>query len=302
MEMHQIRYFLAICEHGGFSRAAEACGVSQPALTTAVKTLEREVGGDLFHREGRRLVLSEVGRLVKPHLEKLSGEKDAVMAVARNFRLLRATPLRIGVMPTIGPARISGYLALFRTAHPGIDVAVSEAPLDRLLHQLEDNELDLALASAPQGLPDGFRSQQLYGERYVVAFRPGTRFETMKVVRLADVSGESYVDRLSCELREEVMALCAQRKIELYANFRSEREEWVQGMVQAGLGFAFMPEYSVTLPGVLARPLIEPAVQRAVLAVEVRGRPRTAAVKLLVKLFVEDVVRDSVGGKSTRQT
>src|SRR6185503_2099549 len=138
MEMQQIRYFLAICEHGGFSRAAEACGVSQPALTTAVKRLEQEVGGDLFHREGRRLVLSEVGRLVKPHLEKLAGEKDAAMEVARNFRLLRATPLRIGVMPTIGPARVAGYLALFRRDHPGIDVAVSEAPLAQLLHRLED--------------------------------------------------------------------------------------------------------------------------------------------------------------------
>lgn len=296
--MQQIRYFLAICEHGGFSRAAEACGVTQPALTTALKRLEQEVGGDLFHREGRRLVLSEVGRLVKPHLEKLFQEKDAAMAVARNFRLLRATPLRIGVMPTIGPARISGYLALFRTAHPGIDVAVSEASLDRLLHQLEDNELDLALASAPDGLPDGFRSERLYDERYVVAFRPGDRFETMKAVRLADVSGESYVDRLSCEIREQVMALCGQRKVELYANFRSEREEWVQGMVQAGLGIAFMPEYSVTLPGVLARPLIEPTVERAVLAVEVRGRPRTPAVKL----FVENVVRDSASGKAKRPT
>jgi DNA-binding transcriptional LysR family regulator len=295
MEMHQIRYFLAICEHGGFSRAADACGVSQPALTTALKRLEKEVGGDLFHREGRRLVLSEVGRLVKPHLEKLYEAKDAAMEVARNFRLLRATPLRIGVMPTIGPARISGYLALFRNAHPGIDVAVSEYPLERLLHLLEDNELDVALASVPQGLPDGFRSERLYAERYVVCFRPGHRFEAMKVVRLDDVSGQAYVDRLSCELREQVMALCSQRKIELYASFRSEREEWVQGMVQAGLGFAFMPEYSVTLPGILVRPLIDPAVERAVVAVDVRGRPRTEAVKLFV-----ETARDAGGGNSRR--
>ena len=298
MEMHQVRYFLAVCEHGGFSRAAEACGVSQPALTTAVKRLEQEVGGNLFHREGRRLVLSEIGRLIRPHLEKLSGEKDAAMEVARNFRLLRATPLRIGVMPTIGPVPVAGYLALFRNAHPGIDVAVSEAPLGQLLRRLEDDELDLALASAPEGLPDGFRNEQLYVERYVVAFRPGSRFEAMKTVRLQDVSGEPYVDRLSCELREQVMAVCVQRNIELYANFRSEREEWVQGMVQSGLGFAFMPEYSVTLPGVLARPLVEPAVERAVLAVEVRGRPRTPAVKL----FVEDIARDPAKSKGKRQT
>ena len=233
---------------------------------------------------------------VKPHLDKLSGEQDAVREVARNFRLLRVTPLRIGVMPTIGPARVTDHLALFRTAHPGIDVTVTEAPLEQLLHRLENNELDLALASAPQGLPDGFRSERLYDERYVVAFRPGSRFEAMKAVRLEDVSGEFYVDRLACELREQVMALCGQRKIELYASFRSEREEWVQGMVQAGLGFAFMPEYSVTLPRVLARPLIEPEVVRAILAVEVRGRLRTPAVKL----FVEDMMRDVEGRKPKR--
>lgn len=296
MELQQIRYFLAICEHAGFSRAAQDCGVTQPALTTAVKKLEQEVGGDLFHREGRRLVLSELGRLVKPHLEKLFNEKDAAMEVARNFRLLRATPLRIGVMPTIGPARVSRCLALFRATHPGIEVAVSEAPLEGLLHRLEDNELDLALASAPKGLPDAVRSECIYSERYVVAFRPGHRFEEEKAVRLDDVTGESYVDRLSCEFRDQVMALCKERKIELYANFRSEREEWVQNMVQAGLGFAFMPEFSVTLPGVLSRPLIDPAVQRDVLAVEVRGRARAPAAKL----FVESVVRDGAGGKPRR--
>lgn len=296
MELQQIRYFLSVCEHGGFSRAAQACGVSQPALTTAVKRLEQEVGGDIFHREGKRLVLSELGRLVKPHLEKLFDEKDAAMEVARNFRLLRATPLRIGVMPTIGPARIARQLYAFRAAHPGIDVAVSEAPLNGLLHRLEDNEIDFALASAPKALPDGFRSERLYGERYMVAFRPGHRFEAMETVRLADVNGEAYVDRLSCELREQVMTICGERKVELYANFRSEREEWVQGMVQAGLGFAFMPEFSVTLPGVLARLLVEPEVTREVLAVEVRGRPRAPAVKL----FVDDTARDAAVSRPRR--
>jgi DNA-binding transcriptional LysR family regulator len=293
MELQQIRYFLAICEHGGFSRAAQDCGVTQPALTTAVKRLEQEVGGDMFHREGRRLVLSELGRLVKPHLEKLLTEKDAAMEVARNFRLLRTTPLRIGVMPVIGPARVSRRLAQFRAMHPGIEIAVSEAPLERLLRQLEANELDLALASAPQGLPDTFRSECLYSEHYVVAFALGHRFEAAKSVRLADVTGESYVDRLSCEFRDQVMALCKERRIELYANFRSEREEWVQSMVQAGLGFAFMPEFSVTLPGVLSRPLVDPVVQREVLAVEVRGRARAPAAKL----FVESVVRDGAVSK-----
>jgi DNA-binding transcriptional LysR family regulator len=277
MELVQIRQFLAVVEHAGFSSAAQACGVTQPALTAAVKRLEKSVGGELFHREGRRLVLTELGRLIKPHLEQMLTRQEAALEVARNFRLLRVTPLRVGVIPTIGPAPVAQRLTVFRRLHPGLDVGVSEAPLQALLHLLEDNELDFALASTPDGVSDSFRSEPLYEESYVVAFAPGHRFERMDQVRLGDVSGEDYVDRLACELRERVMQVCGQRGIELYARFRSDREEWVQGMVQAGLGFAFMPEHSVTLPGVLARPLVDPEVRRTVNLIEVRGRARTPA-------------------------
>ena len=75
-----------------------------------------------------------------------------------------------------------------------------------------------------------------------------------------DLSGEAYVDLLSCEMREMVMDVCAHRDIELYARFRSEREDWVQSMVMAQMGFAFMPEYSVTLSGLMQRPLVDPEV------------------------------------------
>src|SRR2546421_689636 len=101
MELQQVRYFLAVCEHAGFSRAAEACNVTQPALTTGVKRLEQDIGGILFHREGKRLVLSDLGQRVKPHLEQLLREQDAALSLARDFRLLKAMPLRVGVMPTV---------------------------------------------------------------------------------------------------------------------------------------------------------------------------------------------------------
>lgn len=279
MELQQIRYFLAICEHGSFSRAAEACDVSQPALTAAIKKLEEEAGGQLLHREGKRLVVSELGRMVKPHLEQVLGERDAALRVARNFHLLRATPLRIGVIPTIGPVRLAGFFEHYRQKNPGVELAVREAALETLLGELERGELDFAIVNAPGGLSDTFRAEPLYREGYVVVFPPGHRFESLKAVKLADVSRQPYVDRLSCELREMVMKVCADREIELYATFRSEREDWVEAMVKARLGVAFMPEYSVTLDDVRARPLVDPAVERTVLLVDVRGRSRTPAAK-----------------------
>lgn len=286
MELQQIRYFLAIHEHGGFSRAALACDVSQPALTAAIKKLETEVGAPVFYREGKRLLLTELGRMVKPHLEQVLKGTQTAREIARNFTLLRQAPLRIGVMTTIGPVRVAHFFRRFHQSHPGVELTVRDATLPLLLHELELGEIDIAVVSTPEGLGDTFRSEPLYTERYVVVFPPGHRFERLNGIALSDVSGEDYVDRLACELRESVMAACSQRKVELYAAFRSEREDWVESMVLAGLGFAFMPQYSVRLIGLQQRPLVDPPVERTVLVADVRGRLRSPATKL----FVQDIL------------
>ena len=285
MEFHQLRYFVAICEHGSFSRAAEACDVTQPALTAAIKKLEVEVGSELFRREGKRVALTSLGAMLKPHLEQALSETRAAQDVARNFHLLKRAPLRVGTIPTIGAVRLARFFETFREAQRGIDVTVHQAPLPELLHELEAEELDVAIASTPDGLADAFRSESLYKEPYVVVFPPGHPFERLANVALADTSGHDYVDRLACELRETVMGVCAKRGIELYAAFRSDREDWVQSLVLAGLGFAFMPQFSVTLDGLPSRPLVDPAVEREVLAIDVRGRKRSPAAQLLFEAF-----------------
>jgi len=283
MELQQVRYFLSVHEHGGFSRAAQACDVSQPAMTAAVKKLETEIGAALFHREGKRLVLTELGRMVKPHLEQVFGGTQTAREIARNFTLLRQAPLRVGIMTTIGPVRVSRFFHGFHQSNPGVELAVRDATLPVLLQELERGDLDLAVLSAPAGLGDTFRAEPLYQERYVVVFPTGHRFERQKSVTLADVSGEDYVDRLACEFRETVMAVCGQRKVELYATFRSEREDWIESMILAGLGFAFMPEYSVRLSGLQRRPLADPPVERTVLVADVRGRQRSQAARLFIE-------------------
>jgi len=283
MELRQVRYFLAICEHGSFSRAAQACDLSQPALTKAIKSLEAQVGGQVFHREGRRVVLSELGRMVRPHFERLVGEQDAALTVAKNFRLLRQAPLRLGVLPTIGPARIGRFLSVFREGNPGVEVAVSEGSSETLRRRLEGAELDVAIANPAAGFDDAFRSVSLYQERYLVILPPGHPLERHDTVSLGALDGHDYVDRLACEMREMVTGVLEDRSIRLYAKFRSEREDWVQTMVLAGLGFAFMPEYSVTVGGLVGRVLTEPALAREVHAFEVRGRRRSPAAALFLK-------------------
>jgi DNA-binding transcriptional LysR family regulator len=283
MEMSQIRYVLAAARILNFTKAAAECHVSQPALTKAIRTLERELGAPVFHREGKRILLSEFGRTMLPHLQHIMDEAETAHSLAQNFRLLNKVPVRLGIMSTVGHVRFARFLAQFEQCHGGVELSVIEDSLSDLKTKLDDGEIDLAALNPMDGLGEGYHTQRLYSERYVVIFPPEHRLSGHNSIKLADLSGEPYVDRLACEMREMVMGVCKDNNVELYARFRSEREDWVQAMVLARVGFAFMPEYSVTLPGLLQRPLIDPEVERQICLVNVPGRPFSPAVAAFVR-------------------
>jgi DNA-binding transcriptional LysR family regulator len=264
MEMFQVRYVLAAAKLLNFTKAATHCNVSQPALTKAVKSLEAELGARVFHREGKTILLSDFGRSLLPHLQHILNETEATRNLADNFRLLNNVPVQLGVMSTIGPVRLSRFLAKFQTDHPGVEVAVSESGADDVKARLESGDLDLAVLNPLGNVPEH-------------------RLASLNAIKLADLSGEPYVDRLSCEMRETVMDVCRNHEVTLYARFRSEREDWVQAMVLARIGFAFMPECSVTLPDLLQRPLIDPEVSRTISLLSVPGRPFGPATAAMVR-------------------
>lgn len=283
MEMAQIRYALAAARHLNFTRAAADCGVSQPALTKGVRALEADLGAPLFHREGRRVLLSDFGRTMLPHLQRILDGADAARELAQSFRLLERAPLRLGVMSTVGHLRLARFLAELERDHPGLELTVSEGSIEDLCARLDADELDVAVLTDLGPVERDFGTLPLYEERYVVVFPPDHALGRLNAVTLEDLSGLPYVDRLACEMREMVMSVCDSREVSLYARFRSDREDWVQAMVLAGIGFAFMPEYSVSLPGLMQRPLSDPEVTRRVVVATARGRRYPPAVEALMR-------------------
>ncbi|MBX9700389.1 MAG: LysR family transcriptional regulator [Acetobacteraceae bacterium] len=126
MELHEIRYFLAVCQTLNFTRAAEQCNVTQPALTRAVEKLEGELGGLLLSRERGNIHLTELGRLMQPHLEEVLARTQAAKEQAGRFLRLESAHLRLGVMCTVGPVRFVGFLNRFRVDQPGIEITLTE--------------------------------------------------------------------------------------------------------------------------------------------------------------------------------
>ncbi|MDU8943109.1 LysR family transcriptional regulator [Ovoidimarina sediminis] len=281
--MTQIRYVIAAAEHLNFTKAASACNVTQPALTKGIRALEDELGTPLFSREGRRILLTKFGKSMLPHLCDISEHAETTKALARDYRLLNKAPIRLGVVSTLGYLRLAQFLSEFYRAHQSVEIALTEAPQTQLVAQLDRGEIDAAILSKTEEIARDYNVHTLYTERYVVTFPPGHRLAQTNAVPLRELSGENYVDRLSCELRDMVLAVLDAERIELYARFRSEREDWVQAMVHAGIGFAFMPEYSVTLPGLVQPPLVEPSLAREVSLVTVPGRKHPPAFNAMAR-------------------
>jgi LysR family hydrogen peroxide-inducible transcriptional activator len=283
MELHEIRYFLALSKTLNFTKAAEMCNVSQPALTRAIQKMEDELGGLLFSRERGNTHLTELGRMLEPHLTEVLTRTQAAKETAQRFLRLDSAHLKLGVMCTIGPVRFVSFLSRFRADNPGIEITLTEAVPDRLCDLLLKGELDVALVARPDGFAAPLQPQPLYLERFVIACSAGHPFAQRNAVSVADLDGQPYLQRINCEFRDFLRDTCHANGSYLVGAFRSEREDWILTMVAAGMGICFLPEFSNTIPGVISRPVIEPSVEREVCLVTVAGRRWSSPVAAFVR-------------------
>lgn len=282
MEMHQIRYFLAVCETLNFTRAAEKCHVAQPSLTRAVKALEDELGGPLFRRERQNTHLTALGEMMRPHLAQVLAETETAKLRARSFNALDQATLKLGVMCSIGVGRLVGFLRGFQTRHPKVEIDLHEAPAGEIQAQLIDGTIDVAIYGLPGDLDPRLAERTLYGERFVIVFAPGHPFERLGEVHGKDLDGQRLVRRTHCEFREYIGSRLAPLGIRIEIACASDRDDWVQAMILAGLGFGDLPESCVTMPGLLTRPLVDPEISRTVKVVTVRGRQHVPVVQAFV--------------------
>lgn len=283
MEMQQVRYFVALAQTLNFTRAAEQCNVSQPALTRAIQQLEHELGGPLFHRERNNTHLSELGRMMLPYLESVDVSTRAAKQAAQCARKLENITLTLGAMCTIGPQLVGGLIARFQAEHPDVEISVLDGEARQMIEALEKGDLHISIVGVPEDLPDTFHQLPVFSERFVIVVPRGHPWEQKNAIRVAELNGEPYVGRSNCEVFQMVTEDFARRGVSTKKVFSSPRDEWVQKMIKAGLGFGFFPEYSVTDPDLVVRPLIEPGYSRTIYLATVRGRPHSPAVGAFVR-------------------
>jgi DNA-binding transcriptional LysR family regulator len=282
MELHQIRYFLAACETLNFTRAAEQCGVSVPSLTRAIHVLEGDLGGQLFRRERNLTHLTDLGRLMQQHLSAAHAATESAREEAARYADAD-THLRMGVAATMPASHLVAYLRALRSTAPDLDLHIWEANCEELGDALREGRVDLAISTSPK-FSDSLRPVPVFRERYHVAFPPGHRYGQMNNVSMKEFEGEDYVKRLHCEFPSNFARLEVAKPYQaVHVRYVSEREDWVQAMVSAGLGMTVMPEFLPILPGIETRLIVEPEVYRQISFVTVAGRPHSRPVEIAVK-------------------
>lgn len=281
--MHQVRYFLAVADHLNFTRAAEALHVAQPSLTRAIQKLEEELGGPLFRRERANTHLTELGRMMQPHLAASLAAAEAAKRQALSFRKSEVGQLAIGACGTICVGLAAPVLATLVDEIPALDLHLEIRGQAELERQLLAGEIDAALLAPPGGLPERFDQRALTEEPFVAAFAPGHRFAKVAELALEALDGEPLVIRSGCGHEAALAAAMAARGINRVVRHRSGDERWLVELVRAGLGCCVLPATTARLQGLGHRVLADlPVLHRVVLAT-VAGRRHSPALAALVR-------------------
>jgi LysR family hydrogen peroxide-inducible transcriptional activator len=242
MEMHQLRYVVAVARAGNFSRAAEQCHVSQPSLSQQILKLEGELGERLFDRMKREIKLTAHGEAFLPRALKILEEADLAKREASEAQRLLRGRVIIGVLPTIAPYLLPELLASFSKKFPGVEIVVQEDTTAQLVRLAQACEIDFALASRP------IRDQRmvvkdLFTEELRLALPPRHRLTRKRSVSVCDLENEPFIvmKEEHC-LGDQVLNFCERRDLKPTITFRSAQLETIQALVRSGVGISLVPE------------------------------------------------------------
>lgn len=288
MEIHRLRYFVAVAEAGSFTRAAAREGVTQPSLSQQILELEAELDARLFDRLGRKVVLTAAGEQLLPHARAVLA---AVADAERSVRAGTGGELRAGAIPTIAPYLLPGVTRRLLERHPETKLRLLEDRTERLLDAIRLGELDVGVMALPVR-DDRLHVERLFAEPLLVAVPAGHRLAAKEVVRFGELAEEPFLllDDLHC-FGDQVLSLCRRGgRFEPRVACKGEQIGTLLALVAGGVGVTVVPEMAAAGDRSKEReyrPLAAPAPTRTLCAVWHKHRYRPTAVRAFVELLKE---------------
>jgi len=300
MNLQDIRYLVAVAEHRHFGRAAEACGVSQPTLSSQIRKLETELGVTLLERTNKRVDVTPVGSQILDHAQRALAEAAAMEDVARAARDPLVGALKLGVIPTLAPYLMPMILKPLRQAYPGLSIELWEDQTRALIDGLRNHRLDAALLATPADSPE-ITEIALFDEPLVAALPPEHRLAGASVVNEEALADEMLVLADGHCLAAHALAACGKQPARpgsgaghgvvarsgLQATMQAATLETLVNLVAAGYGATLIPALaaeSLGGRGIVLRPLAGLS-SRTIRLASRPGFPRPQALRALEKII-----------------
>ena len=245
LTLRQLRYFEALARHGHFGRAAEACAVSQPALSLQIKDLEESLGAELFERSPRQVRLTPFGEDFARRVQDILRAVDELGDLARASRSWLSGRLRIGVIPTVAPYLLPAIVGRLNSLHPGLDIHVRETLTAKLIRELSEGRLDAAIVALPVSA-DAFTEAPLFTEEFLLvrpseqAAEPVPSSEMLREMRLL------LLEEGHC-FRNQALAFCNMASSLPREVLEGSSLSTLVQMVGAGIGVTFIPEMAASV-------------------------------------------------------
>jgi LysR family hydrogen peroxide-inducible transcriptional activator len=301
MTLTELRYVVAVARERHFGRAADACHVSQPTLSVAIRKLEEELGVRLFERRASQVALTDIGERVVTQAKRVLDEASAVREIARQGRDPLAAPLRVGTIYTIGPYLLPGLIRQLQKKAPQMQLLLSENFTLKLIEQVRNGEIDVAIVALPLP-PCGLSVQAVYDEPFVVAVPRRHPWVRRKTIASADLANETMLLLGSGHcFRDQVLDVCPERSRNpesgdgMQRTFEGSSLETIRQTVATGIGITVMPQTAVParVSGqslVAYLPFKNPPPHRRVALAWRRSFTRTEAVESLRQAVLECVL------------
>ena len=285
MEMHQVRYFLAVARTLNFTKAADECHVAQPSLTRAIKLLEGELGGDLFRRERPHAMLTSLGERMYPLLRQCYESAQSARSLAAMINDGEVGSLKIAVSSSIELGLILNQVNELRRSFTEIELKILRGTGPQLVEYLKAGEAELAVAASIGEVWDRLDTWKLFDEPFDMVFNRGHRLATHERIELEDLKRERFLLRSHCEKGPNLAELLRAKGLNADNRHEVSSDQDLLTLLEANIGIGFLPR-SVNTPPSLARAAL-PGFElgRTVCLYGVAGRQRTPVATTLMKML-----------------
>ena len=265
MEIHQLRYFVAVADEGNFSRAAAKVRVAQPSLSQQIRKLEAEVGQPLFDRLPRSVVLTEAGRCLIDYARQILASIGDARRCVDELKGKVAGDLAVGAIPTIAPYVLPELVVTFQKHYPEVTLEIVEDVTEGITRRVEAGELDVAIASTCHQSPT-LRRESLGNEPLLALVPEGHPLANKTLVELDDLESQRFLllHEMHC-LSQQVNHLLESRRLRPEVALAGSQLGTIANMVAAGIGVSIVPQMMVNhqaTPGCVSLPFAPPVPER----------------------------------------